>query len=185
MAMKWMVASDIHGSAHHAQALIEAFEREGAQRLLLLGDLLYHGARNDLPDEYDTRRVFAMLNGIKEKILAVRGNCDSEVDQMVLEFPMMADYALLQVGELTIFATHGHIASPDTPPPMAPGTLFVSGHTHVSGCEKRGDCWFANPGSVSIPKEGSVRGYMILEGRMLTAKTLPGEEVGRYVLAAE
>ena len=181
--MKWMIASDIHGSALYAQELLKAFEREGAGKLLLLGDLLYHGARNELPDGYDTRAVFGMLNEMKEKILAVRGNCDSEVDQMVLSFPMMADYALIEMGEQLVFATHGHLTSPEAPPPMAEGTLFLSGHTHVPGCEKKGDCWFANPGSVSIPKEGSARGYMVFGGGALTAKTLGGEVVGSWTIA--
>ena len=181
--MKLMIASDIHGSARYATQLLAAFEREGADRLLLLGDLLYHGARNDLPDGYDTKAVFAMLNGVKEKILAVRGNCDSEVDQMVLDFPMMVDYALLDIDGLAVFATHGHVFSPDAPPPMQPGTLFLSGHTHVTSCAQKNGCWFANPGSVSIPKENTKCGYMILEQHRLIARALRGTEVGSWVIA--
>ncbi len=175
--MKLMIASDIHGSAKYAREMVRAFEREGAEKLLLLGDLLYHGARNELPEGYDTKAVFALLNGLAERIIAVRGNCDSEVDQMVLDFPMMADFALVDLGEQTVFATHGHVFSPDQPPKMAAGTLFVSGHTHVPGCEKRGACWFANPGSVSLPKEGSERGYLVLEGKGLAHRALDGREI--------
>ena len=117
--MKYLIASDIHGSSYYCEKLLEAFEREQADRLLLLGDLLYHGARNDLPAEYSTKKVFALLNGIKDRILAVRGNCDSEVDQMVLEFPIMADYLLLQEEGLTIFATHGHLYGPENLPAVS------------------------------------------------------------------
>lgn len=180
--MKLMIASDIHGSASYARALLDAFSREGADKLLLLGDLLYHGARNDLPEGYDTKAVFAMLNEMKQVILAVRGNCDSEVDQMVLEFPMMADYALLDVDGQMVFATHGHAPSPDAPPPLSPGTLFLSGHTHVPCFVEKNGCMFANPGSVSIPKDGSAHGYMILHNDELIHKSLTGDEIARHPL---
>ena len=107
--MKWMIASDLHGSAYYCRKMLEAFEREGADRLFLLGDLLYHGPRNDLPREYAPKEVIPLLNGKKEVLLCVRGNCDAEVDQMVLEFPVLADYAVLPVGQRLIYATHGHI----------------------------------------------------------------------------
>ncbi len=180
--MKLMIASDIHGSAKFALDMIGSLEREGADRLLLLGDLLYHGARNDLPEGYDTKAVYALLNGLSDRIIAVRGNCDSEVDQMVLDFPMMADYAMIDVGGQMVFATHGHVFSPAQPPVMAAGTLFLSGHTHVPGCIKQGNCWFANPGSVSLPKEGSERGYLVLEGKALLHRALDGRELGQWRL---
>ena len=109
--MKWMVASDIHGSAKYCRELLDAYEREKADRLLLLGDLLYHGPRNDLPDEYAPKMVIAMLNAKKNQILCVRGNCDAEVDQMVLEFPILADYCMLDLGTKLVYATHGHLTS--------------------------------------------------------------------------
>ena len=119
--MKWMITSDVHGSAYYCKKLLEAFEQEGADRLVLLGDILYHGPRNDLPRDYDPRQVTEMLNGCREKILCVRGNCDAEVDQMVLEFPVLAEYALLDLGERLVYATHGHKYGPDCLPPCGPG----------------------------------------------------------------
>ena len=107
--MKWMIASDIHGSAFYCEKMLKAFEREQADKLLLLGDILYHGPRNDLPKGYAPKKVIELLNNIKEKILCVRGNCDAEVDQMVLEFPVLADYMLLFDGTCAIYATHGHV----------------------------------------------------------------------------
>ena len=158
--MKWMIASDIHGSGAYCGALMSAFEREGADKLLLLGDILYHGPRNDLPDGYAPKAVIEMLNGKKESILAVRGNCDAEVDQMVLAFPIMADYAVVREGDVILFATHGHLYQGR--PPFAEGMIVVSGHTHVPGWEAGEDGLCLNPGSVSIPKGGSARGYMTL-----------------------
>jgi len=173
--MKWLIASDIHGSAHYCRRLIQAYEREGADRLVLLGDILYHGPRNDLPEEYNPKAVIEMLNPLKESILAVRGNCDTEVDQMVLQFPILADYAILCVGERMIFATHGHHFHPGQLPPLHPGDILLNGHTHVPACEEMGAYWYMNPGSVSIPKENSPHGYMLLEGNRIQWKTLEGE----------
>lgn len=173
--MKWLIASDIHGSAYFCRKLMEAAEREGADRLLLLGDLLYHGPRNDLPAEYDPKQVLVMLNQEKEKIYCVRGNCDSEVDQMVLEFPMMGDYCLLPVGERMIYATHGHRFHMRALPPMQPGDLLLHGHTHIPAWQPFGqDNFYLNPGSVSIPKEGSEHGYLILSGTEFFWKNLSG-----------
>lgn len=166
--MKWMIASDIHGSAYWCRRLLDSLEREQADRLVLLGDLLYHGPRNDLPQEYAPREVAAMLNEYKDIILAVRGNCDAEVDGMLLDFPITADCALIDVGERLIFATHGHIYNSNSMPPLARGGILLHGHTHVPACEERGDHLYLNPGSVSIPKDGSPHGYMTLcEGELL------------------
>ena len=133
--MKWMIASDIHGSAFYCEKMLKAFEREQADKLLLLGDILYHGPRNDLPKGYAPKKVIELLNNIKEKILCVRGNCDAEVDQMVLEFPIMADYAMITEGDLNIFVTHGHHFNEKKLPPMfektQEGLVLLHGHTHV------------------------------------------------------
>ena len=129
--MKWMIASDVHGSAYYCRQMLEAFEREQADRLILLGDLLYHGPRNDLPREYAPKEVILMLNAHKREILCVRGNCDTEVDQMVLEFPILADYAVLPVGKRLMYLTHGHRFYMDALPPMQDGDILLHGHTHV------------------------------------------------------
>ena len=166
--MKWMIASDLHGSAYYCRKMLEAFEREGADRLFLLGDLLYHGPRNDLPREYAPKEVIPLLNGKRENLLCVRGNCDAEVDQMVLEFPVLADYAVLPVGRRLIYATHGHIYHVKNLPPLAPGDVLLHGHTHVPAWTEFGQGnLYLNPGSVSIPKENSPHSYMILEGNTM------------------
>ena len=176
--MKWMIASDLHGSAYYCRKMLEAFEREGADRLFLLGDLLYHGPRNDLPREYAPKEVIPLLNGKKEKLLCVRGNCDAEVDQMVLEFPVLADYAVLPVGQRLIYATHGHIYHVKNLPPLAPGDVLLHGHTHVPAWTEFGQGnLYLNPGSVSIPKEDSPHSYMTLEGNAMQWKELESSAV--------
>lgn len=174
--MKLMIASDIHGSAYFCERLLEAFDRETADRMLLLGDILYHGPRNDLPRGYAPKQVLEMLNAVKTCLFCVRGNCDTEVDQMVLEFPILADYCLLTAGERLIYATHGHRYNLNALPPLQPGDILLHGHTHVPVWERFGDGnLYLNPGSVSIPKNGSPNGYMILENRRVQWKTLEGE----------
>ena len=176
--MKWMIASDLHGSAYYCRKMLEAFERERADRLFLLGDLLYHGPRNDLPREYAPKEVIPLLNGKKEKLFCVRGNCDAEVDQMVLEFPVLADYAVLPVGRQLIYATHGHIYHVKNLPPLAPGDVLLHGHTHVPAWTEFGQGnLYLNPGSVSIPKEDSPHSYMTLEGNTMQWKELESSAV--------
>ena len=153
--MKLVIASDIHGSAYWCRKLLDKIELEQPDKIILLGDLLYHGPRNDLPRDYAPKQVIPMLSGFQEKILAVRGNCEAEVDQMVLPFPCMADYALLNCDGLTLYLTHGHLWNPDYLPPLQPGTVFLSGHTHVKMDEIHNGIRCINPGSVSIPKDGS------------------------------
>ncbi|HAG12420.1 MAG TPA: phosphodiesterase [Ruminococcus sp.] len=175
--MKWMIASDIHGSAFYCRQMLDAYAREQADRLLLLGDILYHGPRNDLPKEYAPKAVIAMLNPLAAEILCVRGNCDCEVDQMVLDFPVLADYALLAEGKTMIFATHGHLFHADHLPPLHDGDILLHGHTHVPVCMRCGDegqFVLLNPGSVSIPKEQSAHGYMTLENGVFLWKDLSG-----------
>ena len=173
--MKWMIASDIHGSAKWCRELLAAFDREQADRLLLLGDILYPGPRNDLPEEYAPKEVIALLNARKDRLACVRGNCDCEVDQMVLEFPVLADYCLLAVGEHLVYATHGHVYNESNLPPLMPGDILLHGHTHIPCCNRHETYMYLNPGSVSIPKEQSPHGYMILEGTKFTWKTMEGK----------
>ena len=166
--MKWLIASDIHGSAQWCRRLLEAWDSEQADRLLLLGDVLYHGPRNDLPDQYAPKEVIAMLNARRERILCVRGNCEAEVDQMVLDFPVLADYAVLCEGNRLIYCTHGHVYNTGKLPPLQEGDVLLHGHTHIPAWEDHGAYRYLNPGSVAIPKEGSWHGYMTLEnGRFL------------------
>ena len=170
---KILIASDIHGSAYWCEQLLQAFENEGADKLLLLGDLLYHGPRNAFPDDYSPKKVFEMLNAIKEKIICVRGNCDSEVDQMVLEFPIMADYALLEANGHTLFATHGHLFNADMPPLLQPGDLLLNGHFHTPCNQKmENGAIYVNCGSVSLPKDGTPHSYLLIEDGVLYFKDL-------------
>ena len=216
--MKWMIASDLHGSAFYCKKMIKAFERERADRLfllgdllyhgprndlpegyapkqvmpllngmkdrlLLLGDLLYHGPRNDLPDGYAPKEVIPLLNGLKPKLCCVRGNCEAEVDQMVLSFPVMADYCILPVGEKLVYATHGHIYNKKNLPPLAPGDVLLHGHTHVPAWESFGDGnLYLNPGSLSIPKENSPHSYMTLEDSIFQWKELASGEVYHEII---
>ena len=172
--MKLMFASDIHGSAYYCRKMLEAYQAEEAGRLILLGDILYHGPRNDLPKEYAPKEVIAMLNPMKNDICAVRGNCEAEVDQMVLDFPVMADYALILYGVRNLYATHGHIYNENNLPPLKNGDILIHGHTHVLKAEKREDYTLLNPGSVSIPKEGNPPSYAILEDGLFTIKGFDG-----------
>lgn len=168
--MKWMVASDIHGSAYYCEKMLAAYRKSGAEKLVILGDILYHGPRNDLPKDYAPKKVIAMLNEVADELLCVRGNCEAEVDQMVLEFPVMAEYAVFYIGETMYFATHGHTFNKDNPPCLKEGDVLLHGHTHVVAdelCKAKGPRGeytyrYINPGSVSIPKENTGHGYVIL-----------------------
>ena len=173
--MKWIIASDLHGSAHYCCQLLEAWKREEAPRMLFLGDLLYHGPRNDLPEGYAPKEAIALLNGLAGRIVAVRGNCDAEVDQMVLDFPCMADYALVEADGHVLYLSHGHLPgkSPDDPPTLAPGSAFLSGHTHAKTLDERDGVLFVNPGSTSIPKDGSAS-YAVYEHGAFILKDLDG-----------
>ena len=178
--MKWLIASDIHGSAYWCERLMKAFEAEKADRLILLGDLLYHGPRNDLPREYNPKAVIPMLNEKKDIIMAVRGNCEAEVDQMVLQFPVLADYALLPVNDRLVFITHGHVFNERNLPPMKDGDILLHGHTHIPVCKEIGPFIYMNPGSVSIPKPEKPHSYMTLEAGLFIWKDLDGQEFNRF-----
>ena len=173
--MKLLIASDIHGSAYYCRELLEAYRKEEADKLILLGDILYHGPRNDLPEEYAPKEVIAMLNPMKQEILCMRGNCDTEVDQMVLEFPILSDYGFLYEKGRMIFLTHGHVFHENHLPMLNKGDILLHGHTHVPVCREHEDYIYMNPGSVSIPKEGSAHSYMIYEDGIFTWKSLDGE----------
>ena len=181
--MKIMIASDIHGSSLYCEKLLERYKEENCQKLLLLGDILYHGPRNDLPEIYNPKKVIEMLNNIKEEIMCVRGNCDTEVDQMVLEFPILADYAIFFFGKHMIYATHGHRFHKASLPPLQKGDILLHGHTHIPAWEVFGDeNLYLNPGSVSIPKEETAHGYMILEADRAEWKNLAGETYHSMIL---
>lgn len=175
--MKLLIASDIHGSSYYCEKLLEAYEKEQAQRIILLGDILYHGPRNDLPAEYAPKKVIQMLNAHKEEIYAVRGNCEAEVDQMVLEFPVLADYMLLFWKDRAVYATHGHIYNEEKRPPMKAGDILLHGHTHVLRAEEKDGIIILNPGSVSIPKEGNPPTYAVYEEGRFTIRDFEGNTV--------
>ena len=173
--MKYMIASDIHGSAYWCGKLADAYRMEGADRLILLGDILYHGPRNDLPADYDPRKTAEILNALREDIICVRGNCEADVDRMMLDFPIDADNAIIDLGSRIIFATHGHVYNTDALPPLHDGDILLHGHTHVPACEDHGSFVYMNPGSVSIPKGDSWHGYMTCRDGEFLWKDL-GEE---------
>ena len=178
--MKLLFASDLHGSAYYAEKLEELIRNEAPDKTVLLGDLLYHGPRNDLPREYDPKKVTAILNGLKTQVLAVRGNCDAEVDQMVLDLPVMADYCILPAGEKLIYATHGHIYNLKNLPPLAEGDILLHGHTHIPAWTEFGQGnVYLNPGSLSIPKENSPHSYMTLEDGVFYWKDVDTGEIYR------
>lgn len=173
--MKIMIVSDIHGSAYYCKEMLAAFEREKADRMLILGDVLYHGPRNDLPREYAPKEVITLLNEMKEKIFCVRGNCDTEVDQMVLDFPILAEYSLIPAGKRMIFVTHGHKFNKSNMPSLQKGDILLHGHTHIPAWEECEDeILYLNPGSVSIPKNESAHGYMTLEENEFCWKEMDG-----------
>ena len=158
---KIMIASDIHGSAYYCSKMLERFHEEQADMLVLLGDILYHGPRNDLPQEYAPKEVIALLNPLKNKILCVRGNCDTEVDQMVLDFNVLAEVCHMYVNDRHLVLAHGHKLDEKNTPALAEGDYLICGHTHIPCCETREGYIYINPGSVSIPKMDSPHSYMI------------------------
>lgn len=175
--MKIFFISDIHGSLSNLKEALNCFEKEQADKLVILGDVMYHGPRNPLPDEYKPAEVADLLNKYKKQIVAVRGNCDSEVDQMLIEYPMMETYAIIQLEERALFLSHGHIYNPDELPPLNNGDIFAFGHVHLPIAEKRGDVYIFNPGSIALPKQDNPRSYGIFADNTLCVKTFDGEIV--------
>lgn len=162
---KIMIASDIHGSAYYCKKMLERYNEEGATRLVLLGDILYHGPRNDLPRDYAPKEVINLLNPLRNEIICIRGNCDTEVDQMVLDFNVLCEQAFLSLNGKDIVMVHGHKLDEKNMPALKQGDYLLCGHTHVPKYEKRENYTYLNPGSVSIPKEKSKHSYMILEDK--------------------
>jgi len=171
--MRILFLSDIHGVPATLEAALAAGDALGFDKIAILGDLMYHGPRNGVPNFYDPVKVAGLLNARKDKIVAVRGNCDAEVDQMMLEFPIMSDYALLEAGSETFFLTHGHIWNEHRLPPLGTGTVLAHGHTHIPEL-KRLDCGITifNPGSVSLPKGGTSRSFGYFDGTGLRHYTI-------------
>ncbi len=174
--MKWLIVSDLHGSAVCCEQILERFRLEGAQRLILLGDILYHGPRNPLPQGYDPKAVFSMLNDHASVITAVRGNCDAPVDQWVLKFPIMSEYRLLTLGQRKVFVTHGDKWSAEAPPSLPQGSLLACGHVHLAALEQRHGYYYLNPGSPALPHDG-FRGYLTVTEQGAALKTLSGEAI--------
>lgn len=180
--MKLLIASDIHGSAEYCGQLIAAYKRECADKMILLGDILYHGPRNELPDGYAPKKVIEMLNAMKQEILCVRGNCDTEVDQMVLEFPILADYSFMYYDKKMLFFTHGHTLNETKPPMLKSGDVLFNGHTHIPCVREHDDYIYVNPGSVSIPKEGSAHSYIVFADGLIEWKDLSGTVYLKYTV---
>ncbi len=180
--MKLMFASDIHGSKDFCEKLLVRYMDEAPEKLILLGDILYHGPRNELPLGYEPKRVCTLLNLIKDNVICVRGNCDAEVDQMVLDFPIMADYSTIYIDGLTMYVTHGHKYNIENPLPMCEHDILIYGHTHVPMALESEIGLFLNPGSVSIPKENSVNSYMLYENGIFSWRDLNGREFLKYEL---
>lgn len=170
--MKLFIISDIHGSLYYLKKVIEIFGKENYDKLVILGDELYHGPRNPLPKDYSPKEVIEILNKYKDKIIAVRGNCDSEVDQMVLSYPIMSDYSMIYLGNKRVFLTHGHIYNIDNPLPMSEGDILLYGHFHIPMIEKKGKRYFFNPGSISLPKNNSNHSFAILDETKFQIKDL-------------
>jgi phosphoesterase, MJ0936 family len=180
--MRVFVISDIHGSRSALESALAVFDREGADWIAVLGDYLNHGPRNPIPEGYDPQGAAALLNSRKERIVPIRGNCDSEVDQMLLEFPMLGEHATIILGKRRLFLAHGHLLSPERLPPLPAGSVFLSGHTHIPALERRGAIVTMNPGSIAIPKGGSARGYGIVDESTIAIKTLEGETIAELSL---
>lgn len=180
--MKYLIFSDCHGSDSRVEQVLEVFEKEKCDRMIILGDVLYHGPRNPLPEGHDPKGVVTRLNQYADRIIAIRGNCDTEVDQMVLEFPCLAEYAIVVEEGRTVFVTHGHHYHPENLPKLAPCSVFLYGHTHLWELREANGIVLCNPGSISLPKENRPATYGMLEGNKLSIYTLEGEKLAEKAL---
>ncbi|RCX11242.1 hypothetical protein DFR58_12615 [Anaerobacterium chartisolvens] len=181
--MKIFFMSDIHGSLHYLKKALEAFKQENAGYMVILGDHLYHGARNPLPLEYSPKEVAELLNGFAGRIISVRGNCDSEVDEMVLDFPIMAPYSTVLYNGRRLFLTHGHIYNEDRLPSLSAGDVLIYGHTHVPKAEKKGNIFIINPGTITLPKENSPNSFGVLEENVFKIKDFKGRVFKQIALS--
>lgn len=179
---KLMIASDLHGSLYYAQKMADLYEKSGADRLVLLGDLLYHGPRNPLPKGYDPKSVFELLNGMKDELLCVRGNCDADVDQMVLDFPITSESMILYLRGALVFATHGHIWGDAHPPKIGRKDILLHGHTHLPVIEDTGSYIYMNPGSITLPFGGNPNSYMLYVDGTFTIYSIDGEKMKSYTI---
>ncbi len=176
--MKLVIGSDIHGSADRCRELVIRYQEEKADKLVLLGDILYHGPRNPLPEGHGPMEVARMLNAMKEDIICVRGNCDAEIDEMVLEFPLIGGFTMISEPKRTLFLTHGHIFNEMYLPPMKAGDVLLHGHTHVKVAKKlENGGYLVNPGSTSVPKDCDYGSYAVYDGEKFEIKKLTGETV--------
>jgi len=175
--MKLFFISDIHGSEYYLNKALERFKEEKADYIVILGDHLYHGPRNPFPQGYEPKKVTEILNSLSDKIISIRGNCDSEVDQMVLDFPMMADYSIIFYEGKKFFLTHGHIYNEKNMPKLKDNDVFIYGHTHILRAEKVDNVFLLNPGSISLPKENNPHTYGVLEKDTFRIKDLDGNVV--------
>lgn len=172
--LKIFFMSDIHGSFYYLDKALERFKVEKADYIGILGDILYHGARNPLTVEYNPKKVIEKINEYADKIIAVRGNCDSEVDQMVIDFPIMSTYSTILYNNKRLFLTHGHMFNEDNMPKLSEGDVFIYGHSHLPRAEKNNNIYFINPGSITLPKEGNPHTYGVLEDSSFIIKDLNG-----------
>ncbi len=175
MFMKLFFISDIHGSLKYCKLAIDAFIKENADYIIILGDVLYHGPRNPLPEEYNPKEVAKLLNNYSNRIISVRGNCDADVDQMLLEYPCMMDYSTILCDNKRFFLTHGHIYDEEKHPNICNGDVLVYGHTHVPVAKKENGIYILNPGSVAYPKKDSPNSYGILDKGIFYIKKLNGD----------
>lgn len=175
--MKLFLISDIHGSEYYLKKALEQFYKEKADYIIILGDILYHGARNDLPFGHNPKGVIKILNEISDKIIAVKGNCDSDVDEMVLDFPVESIYSNLLIDDRRMFLTHGHKYNKNNMPNLPENSIFIYGHTHIFEASYKDEIYFINPGSISIPKGGNPSTYAIYKDNFFIIKDIEGKEI--------